>query len=94
MSEAYPDGVPLDVCHSFEKLALEVRASGFKRYSADAILHRVRWHMQIERGQREFRCNNCWTAALARWFIARHPEAKGFFELRVSRREAAACHLS
>ena len=50
MSEAYPEGVPVDVCHSFEKLAIEVRALGFKRYSADAILHRVRWHMHIERG--------------------------------------------
>jgi hypothetical protein len=78
----YPEGVPVDVCHSFEKLAIEVRALGFKRYSADAILHRVRWHMHVERGNRGFKANNNWSAPLARWFLKIHPEAAGFFELR------------
>ena len=78
----YPESVPLEVCHSFEKLALELRALGFKRYSADAILHRVRWHMHVERGNRAFKANNNWTAPLARWFLKNHPEAAGFFELR------------
>jgi hypothetical protein len=78
----YPEGVPVDVCASFERLALEVRGLGFKRYSADAILHRVRWHMHVERGNRAFKANNNWTAPLARWFLENHPEAAGFFELR------------
>ncbi|WP_156433922.1 hypothetical protein [Bradyrhizobium retamae] len=79
---SYPEGVPVEVCHSFEKLALEVRANGFARYSADAILHRVRWHMHVERGNRAFKANNNWTAPLARWFLKLHPEVAGFFELR------------
>ena len=78
----YPDGIPSDVCLHFERLALKVHALGFRRYSADAILHGVRWHWQVERGDRGFKCNNNWTAPLARWFLARNPQAAGLFELR------------
>ena len=86
---SYPDGVPADVCLSFEKLANQVRALGFERYSADAILHRVRWEWQVERGDRGFRCNNNWTPALARWFVKRNPGAADFFETRASKAKAA-----
>jgi hypothetical protein len=82
---SYPDGVPPDVCLQFEKLALELRGLGFDRYSADAILHRVRWHFNVERGDRGFKVNNDYAAPLARWFLKRHPGAKGFFELRTAR---------
>lgn len=78
----YPAGIPADVCDLFERLALEVNGRGYARYSSDAVLHRIRWHMQIERGNRAFKCNDHWTAPLARWFLARHPECRGFFELR------------
>ena len=79
-----PDGVPLDVIDAYERFALEIIRHGFRRYSSDAILHRVRWHFHVERGRREFKCNNNWTAGLARWFMAKHPEHDGFFELRAS----------
>lgn len=78
----FPDGVPEDVCHLFEHFALEAAGTGIGRYSSDAILHRIRWHAVIERGNREFKCNDHWTAPLARWFIGKHPELDGFFELR------------
>jgi len=80
--DGYPEGVPEEVCLKFESLALELRGAGFRRYSADAILHRIRWHWQVERGDREFKCNDHWTAPLARWFMRRNPEAGKFFELR------------
>ncbi|NVO13834.1 MAG: hypothetical protein HXX10_07345 [Rhodoplanes sp.] len=76
--------IPLDVFSAFERLALAARAAGYSRYSADAVLHRVRWEAQIERGNRAFVCNNNWTSVLARWFMRKHPEADGFFELRAS----------
>ena len=79
---SFPVGVPPEVCTLFEQLALKVAAHGWKHYSADALLHRIRWEMQIERGNRAFKCNNNWTAPLARWFLACHPEMAGFFELR------------
>lgn len=78
------DSVPKDVLDLFEKLALQVRKGGIKRYSADAIIHRIRWEMNVERGIHDFKCNNNWTAPLARWFLKRHPECDGFFELRSS----------
>lgn len=88
----YPDGVPADVCELFETLALRVYANGYKRYSADALLHRIRWEHHIERGNRAFKANDHWTAPLARWFLANHPDKKGFFELRerISQDEVAA----
>jgi hypothetical protein len=55
------------------------------RYSSDAVLHRIRWEYQIERGIREFKCNDHWTAPLARWFLKKHPHMDGFFELRQAR---------
>lgn len=79
-----PEGVPVEVCLLFEKLALEVRALGFERYSARAIIHRIRWHETIEKGNREFKCNNNWTPAMARWIAAKHLHMAEFFELRES----------
>lgn len=80
--EIFPVGIPVPVCDCFERLALEVKNMGFKRYSADALLHRIRWHFQIEKGDRAFKCNNNWTAPLARWFLAKHPDLPRFFETR------------
>src|ERR1700761_3044306 len=82
---AYPAGVPVDVCLYFEKLALDLIRDGHKRYSADGILHRIRWHWQGQRGGRGFVVNNNWSAPLARWFIARNPAAKDFFALRIAK---------
>lgn len=79
----YPIGIPIEVCDKFEQIALELKSDHhFKRYSADAILHRIRWFFQIERGRRGFKCNNNWTSGLARWFLSSHPELPKFFELR------------
>jgi hypothetical protein len=76
--------IPAKVEDLFEKLALEISAKGFNRYSSDAIMHRIRWHFQVEKGERDFKCNNNWTPVLARWFMHKHPEYAGFFETRRS----------
>lgn len=86
----YPIGIPIEVCDKFEELALQLKNEHhYKRYSADALLHRIRWHFQIERGRRGFKCNNNWTASLARWFLARHPELPKFFDLREQSHKAS-----
>jgi hypothetical protein len=77
-----PAGVPADVATKFESFALEIADKGFKRYSADAIGHRIRWHEHVERGNRTFKINDHWIKPMAAWFLARHPELPGFFELR------------
>lgn len=79
-----PSQVPLDVVHLFEKLALQLWEQGREHYSARAILHRIRWHFDVDMGDRDFKCNNNWTPALARWFMAKHPECGDFFRTRSS----------
>jgi len=81
--------VPLDVITMFEKLTMDVQRAGYQHYSADAILHRIRWHFRVEQGLREFKCNNNWTAELARWFMDKHPHMNGFFRTRMRRRFGA-----
>ncbi len=75
------DDIPLDVLDEFEILAISVWRAGYTRYSSDAVLHRIRWHRHIERGDRDYKCNDHWTAPLARWFMAKHPDMP-LFELR------------
>lgn len=53
--------VPPDVVDLFERFALEIQSRGFDQYSARAILHRIRWHHHIDKGNRDFKCNNNWT---------------------------------
>lgn len=79
-----PPEVPEVVVDMFEAFALEIIKSGMPRYSARAILHRMRWHQHIEKGNRDFKCNNNWTPKLARWFMAKHPKHSNFFETRSS----------
>ena len=78
----YPDGVPPSICDIFEEFALMVASKGYKRYSARTVLHRIRWHVSIDKGERGFKCNNNWTPHMARWFLEKHPELPKFFELR------------
>ena len=74
--------VPEDVKIQFLELAQMLKRRGFKKHSADAILHRIRWVGTVERGNREFKCNNNWTAPLARWAMEVDPSLIGFFDLR------------
>jgi hypothetical protein len=74
--------VPHEVRILFDRFALELINRGWSHYSADAILHRIRWHYHVERGDREFKCNNDWTAYLARWWLSKNPQYPEFFELR------------
>lgn len=77
-----PPGIPVAVCKLFETWALYVIGKGKTRHSADAILHKIRWEEDVEQGNRAFKCNDHWTAPLARWFMACHPKHQGFFETR------------
>ena len=85
LDEPLEQDIPAVVRDKFESLALQVINLGYLKYSARTIIHRIRWHQQIERGNREFKCNNNWTPELARWFHNKHPQHNGFFETRCSR---------
>ena len=79
-------GPPPGVEELFEDLAWTVWERGFDNYSARAILHRIRWHHQIDRGDREFKCNNNWTPGMSRRFMKKYPQMKGFFRIRERKR--------
>ena len=81
-----PSLIPKHVAQMFEDLSFTVWEAGFDRYSARAILHQIRWHHQVVRKDKNFKCNNNWTPALARWFMQKYPEMDGFFELRQTKR--------
>jgi len=78
----YPPGIPVDVCQKFEELALKAHRSGFAKYSARTVLEIIRWHYTVDRGMSDFKCNDHWSPYLARWFLKKHPDYSGFFELR------------
>lgn len=70
-----------NVWKTFETFALKA-AEKNKRIGAKAIMERVRWEMQIEYNQAEFKANNNYTAYWARIFALKHPQYGDFFETR------------
>ena len=52
-------------------------------YSADAILHRMRWFTEIETHGDIFKINNNYAAYYARMFMNEFPQHKGFFRTRL-----------
>lgn len=73
----------------FERFTFEAIAAGMRRYSADAICHRIRWHVEIETCDRDgFKLNNNHVAYLARLFAKKNPKHADFFRLRAQRRTA------
>lgn len=83
MSTIYPPGIPIEVCDVFVELARQAKDAHLRRYSADAILHTLRWRFTVEQRRAHFKINNNWSSLLARWAMDRHPDLKDFFETRV-----------
>lgn len=81
----------------FRQFAHEAKQAGQTRFSADAILHRIRWHVRIETRSSDGRkINNDFAAYYARMLMADEPEFAGFFELRTTRadRQIAAAQTA
>ena len=82
------DRVNPEVFGMFRQTSMQIIESGWTSYSADAILHRMRWHQQIERGNRSYKLNNNWTSYLARRLMRTDPKTFGrFFETRTLTRK-------
>jgi hypothetical protein len=80
------DAANPDVWAAFERFTRQAIAAGRERYSADAILHRIRWHMAIETtrdGERKI--NDHFSSRYARKWGETYPELAGFFETRTLR---------
>jgi hypothetical protein len=66
----------------FKKFAREVMQTGRRRFSADAVIQRIRWFVQVDTTGDEFKVNDNYSAYYARLLIRECPEFDGFFELR------------
>lgn len=81
--KAFDESHP-DIYARFKDIALHLIALGKTRYSADAVMHVVRFERDTTTQGDAFKINNYWTAFYARKFIAEFPKHAAFFETRVS----------
>ena len=75
-----------EVYQAFAKFAGQMRARGYTHYSADGIMHIVRYHAAVN-PERDggFKINNNFVALYARKLVAADPSFAGFFAFRVRR---------
>jgi hypothetical protein len=76
-----------EVYTAFKYAALALHARGVRRYSADAILHHIRFESVIESWDSAgFRLNDHYSSRYARKLAADYPKLRNFFEMRRLRR--------
>jgi hypothetical protein len=71
-----------EVWKLFVEFTFDRIGRGFKHYSADAIMHRVRWETGAGDPLGEFKINNNYVSFYARAFSKMYPEHAGFFRMR------------
>lgn len=81
---AFDDANP-SVWKAFERHALALINAGRRHYSADGILHVIRFHVALATHNTDgdgFKLNNDYSSRYARKFATAHPEHAEFFEQR------------
>jgi hypothetical protein len=73
------------IYRQFKTLALKMKATGRKRYSARTIIEKMRWDYDIETTGDVFEINGDFVPIYVRLLIHHHPEFSNFFELRLVR---------
>lgn len=69
----------------FKRFAGMLVDRGYKHHSSDAILHRIRWHVNVETVDATgFKINDHYTAFYSRLFERDFPQHAGFFRKRAS----------
>src|SRR4051812_12291868 len=67
----------------FRQFAQEVRLAGHRKFSADAILHRIRWEYDVNRRRDGgFKINDHFSSRYARRLMTDDRSFVGFFETR------------
>lgn len=70
----------------FVEMTRRVINAGHIHYSSDAVLHAIRWHMDVvTKSEDGFKINNNYSAHYARKFHDCYPQHDGFFRLRRTR---------
>lgn len=72
----------------FARFAREARAAGLDRYSAKAIMERLRWEIRISlrENNSSYKINNDYVARYARMLAQDDPSFANFFEFRALKR--------
>lgn len=65
----------------FKRFTFDVIRAGHTKFSADSILHRIRWETTVVTAG-HYKINNNFSADYARKFIREFPQYKTFFETR------------
>lgn len=68
----------------FRRFAVEALESGRPRFSADCVLHRIRWFEAVETRGGAFKVNDAAGAFYARMLAAEDPRFARFFRFRAS----------
>ena len=68
-----------DIYDLFEHFTMDVIAAGHDHYGAHGIIHRIRWHTDIEKKGKAFKISNTAFPFYARLFMALHPRHSKFF---------------
>jgi len=71
-----------DIWNHFKKATFALIKVGRQHFSADAILHSIRFNTAI-RGGKDFKINNNYSSMYSRMFTSNFPEHKDFFEQRI-----------
>lgn len=66
----------------FIKFAEEAWNAGFRRFSAETIINRIRWYVNVETRGDTFKINNNYKPFYARKLVEEFPKFDGFFEFR------------
>lgn len=79
------DAAHPDIWQQFESIALDLIHRGKTHYSADSILHVIRFHRDTSTSGADVKINNNFSACYARKWAKRHPDYEKFFERRKSK---------
>lgn len=71
-----------DIWNHFKEATFALIKVGRKHFSADAILHSIRFNTVL-RGGTDFKINNNYSSMYSRMFTSNFPEHKDFFEQRI-----------
>lgn len=71
----------------FKRLAHEIKATGRKKYSVDAIIHVIRWNYDIQTTGRNFKIPNTIRSIYGRLLVYHEPEFDDFFIKYMNKKE-------
>lgn len=78
----------------FVQYTFEVINTGRTRYSPDAILHRIRWNLEVETTGSDVKINNDLSSIYSRFFSVSYPEHGAFYEQRKRTSEERSAYAS